>query len=460
MMSLRARHNRNHGPTWCSVNSAADFPYLAGVAAIDVTPPVGSKLAGFAARTADSTGVYLPLRCIATALTNRGTERTLLLISIEWLGFYDNTARVRAMINAATGVAEGDILLCGTHTHCGPPIRQFVDADCREGIDRDYLDAAFAKVVTVAQAALADRVPVRLSGSTGWCGFAHSRRRPDGKGGVTWAPTLDAPHDHSVPLLAMHAEDGRLKHLVFSYAAHPTAAGAILEFGGDYAGFAQRDIEERLGCTATFLQGCAGDQKPFLPNPAHDNFPPYPIAEIRGMGARLAEAAVRELNHGRWQPVAGALAIERRVIDLETAVLPREEYARWLDSDNAFFARWARENLACLDAGKRPPTAVPFEIQTVRFGRSLALIAMSGEMSVEYALRATKELGRDFAQVWTLGYANEIIGYVCSERQLPEGGYEVFACMQYIMKSGPLVSGTEDRIFEAIRGLLERDGQS
>lgn len=439
------------------MDNVTDFPNLVGVAAIDVTPKIGSKLAGFAARTEDSIGVYLPLRCIATALTDRETERTLLLISIEWLGFYDNTAHVRTMVSAATGVPEEDILLCGTHTHCGPPIRKFVDADCREGIDEAYLAESFAKVVTVAQAALADRVPVRLSSSTGWCGLAHSRRRPDGQGGVTWAPTLEAPYDHTVPLLAMHTADGKLKHLVFGYAAHPTAAGAILEFGGDYAGFALRELEEQLGCSATFLQGCAGDQKPFVPNPAHDNFPKYPIPEIHAMGRQLAGAVTRELRQGRWHPVAGELVIARRVIDLETSVLARDDYAAWLDSDNAFFARWARESLAYLDAGKRPPTAVPFEIQTVCFGESLALIAMSGEMSVEYALRATKELGHHFAQVWPFAYANEIVGYVCSERQLPEGGYEVFACMQYIMKSGPLVSGTEDQIFAAIHGLLESD---
>lgn len=437
------------------MSNATDFPYSVGVAEIDVTPRIGSKLAGFAARTEDSTGVYLPLRCIATALTERATARTLLLISIEWLGFYDNTPKTRAMISAATGVSEGDIMLCGTHTHCGPPIRKFVDADCREGIDEAYVAESLAKVVTVAQAALADRVPVRLSSSTGWCGLAHSRRRPDGKGGVTWAPTLEGPHDHSVPLLAMHAEDGSLKHLLFGYTAHPTAAGPILEFGGDYAGFAWRELQTKLGCTATFLLGCAGDQKPFVPNPAHDNFPKYSIPEIQAMGRQLAEAVMRELKQGIWQRVEGALSIDQRFIDLETSVLAREDYAACLHSDNEFFARWARENLAYLDAGKRPPTAVPFEIQAVRFGRSLALITMSAEMNIEYALRAVKEFGRDYGQVWACGYANEILGYVCSERQRPEGGYEVFACMQFIMKSGPLVSGTEDRIFAAMHGLLD-----
>ena len=437
------------------MSDISEFSYLLGTADIDVTPAIGSKLAGFAARTADSTGVYLPLRCIATAITDRAGGRTLLLISIEWLGFYDNTPRVRGLIHAATGVPEGDILLCGTHTHCGPPIRRFVDADCREGIDEAYLEAAFAKIVSAAQAALADRVPVRLGSATGWCGFAHSRRRPDGKGGVTWAPTLEAPHDHTVPLLAAHMANGQLKHVLFGYTAHPTAAGAILEFGGDYAGFALRELEQQLGCTATFLQGCAGDQKPFFPNPAHDNFPKYALMEIEAMGRQLAAAVVRELRHGPWRPVEGPLMIDRKVIDLEYRQLARADYEAYLESDNEFFARWARDNLAALDTGRQTGSTVDFEVQTVCFGRSLAMVALAGEMTVEYALRAVKELGRDFAQVWPMGYANDIVGYVCSERQLSEGGYEVFACMQYIMKSGPLVAGTEDRIFAAVHGLLE-----
>jgi hypothetical protein len=228
-----------------------------------------------------------------------------------------------------------------------------------------------------------------------------------------------------------------------------------LEFGGDYVGFALRELEQQLGCTATFLQGCAGDQKPFVPNPAHDNFPQYPLADIQALGRQLAGAVVRELRHGPWRAVAGPLTIERRMLVLEYRQLARADYEAWQDSGNAFFARWARENLVRLDAGVQTGSTADFEVQTVRFGRSLALVALAGEMSVAYALRAVKELGRDFAQVWPIGYANDMVGYVCSERQLSEGGYEVFACMQYIMKSGPLVAGTEDRIFAAIHELLE-----
>lgn len=429
-------------------------PYLVGVASVDVTPPVGSKLAGFAARTADSTGVYLPLRAVVTAITDRAADRTVVIVSVEWLGFYDNTDDVRALIEAATGVPPDHILLCGTHTHCGPPVRQHIDADCRTGIDAPFLQASFKKIAATARTALDRRQPARLRSSVGWCGFAHSRRRPDGKGGVTWNPTLDAPHDHSVPILRCEDETGRLLHLMFSYAAHPTSAGAILEIGGDYAGFAMRELETSLGCTSAFLLGCAGDQKPFNPSRGDDGFPAYPLPEVKAFGLQLAEAVSREVAHGRWFDVAGPMVAQTRKVELHTTVLARADYAAWLDSDNEFFTRWARDHVALLDRGDTPETRVAFELHTITFGSSLVLVGMTGEMSAEYGLRMVKELGRDFTQVWPIGYANEIVGYVPAERQLPEGGYEVFANMQYIGKPGPYASGTEDRIFAAVRAML------
>jgi len=434
--------------------SESDCPYLLGVAEVDVTPAIGTKLAGFAARTEDATGVYLPLRSIVTAITDRATERSVILVSVEWLGFYDNTEDVRALINASTGVPTNDILLCGTHTHCGPPMRKYVDADGRTGIDEAFLKASFAKIAATAKSAMEQRAPVSARSTTGWCGLARSRRRPDGRGGVVWAPTLDAPHDHTVPIVAFEDKTGALKHVIFGYAAHTSAAGPTLEFGGDYAGFAGVEIEKALGCTATFLQGCAGDQKAWIPKEGHDGFPPYSIGEVHEMGRMLATAVNREIGQGRWQKVEGALVVSRRVVELQLTVLPREDYAAWLNSENEFFSRWAREYVGKLDRGERLATAVSLELQTICFGESLVWVAMSGEMSVEYGLRAVKEFGGRFGQVWPLGYANEIVGYVCSERQLPEGGYEVLANMQFIMKPGPYASGTEDKIFDAIRQML------
>ena len=47
-----------------------------------------------------------------------------------------------------------------------------------------------------------------------------------------------------------------------------------------------------------------------------------------------------------------------------------------------------------------------------------------------------------------------MVGYVCSERQLSEGGYEVLSNMQGIMKPGPYERGTEEKIFSTARQML------
>ncbi|MFI5356133.1 MAG: hypothetical protein ACHQ4G_02235 [Opitutales bacterium] len=434
--------------------SAAPCLYLAGVAQIDATPPVGSWLTGFAARTEPSAGVYLPLRGVVIALTDRATGVRTILVSLEWLGFYDRTAEVRARIAAATGVPEDHILLGGTHTHGGPAVHRHVPGDCWEETDEGFLTATFAKLATAAQAALSQSEPVALRSTTGWCGFAHSRRRPDGRGGVEWMPTLDAPHDHTVPVLL--AEDGarRPKFVMFGYACHPTGGGPKREIGGDYVGFALAEVERELGCPAAFLLGCAGDQKPYRPDPAHASFPAYPVETLREFGGQLAAAVVCEVRFGRLAPVAGPLRVQSRQLGLQTTVLPRAEYAAALDSASAHLRRWAAVNLARLDCGETPPTALNFELQTLAFGRTLLLVAMAGEMSVEYGLRLGREFGGRYGLVWPVGYANAIVGYVPSERQIPEGGYEVIGSMQYLGKTGPLVSGTEEQIVAAVRAQL------
>lgn len=427
-----------------------------GVATCDVTPPVGGRLTGYADRRTPSEGVYLPLRGTAVALTD-ATGYTLLLVSVEWLGFYNRTAEVRAAVAAATGVPADQVLLCGTHTHCGPALRRrYAPDDCWEDPDEEFLASAFARLASAATAAMAGREPVTLRTATGRCGFAHSRRRPDGQGGVLWAPTLDAPHDHTVPLLLAERSHGRPKHLFFGYACHPTAAGGILEIGGDYPGFAREILESELGCTATFLLGCAGDQKPWRPEPGDGLFPQYPLAEVRRFGTELAAAVMQELGSGRWQAVTGQLQVRSRRLALPMHLLPRSEYELMLGHDNRWFDRWARLNLARLDAGEAPPPDLDFEIQTVRLGDTFLLVAMAGEISAEYGLRLRHEQGGRFHQVWPMGYANEIVGYVPTERQLPEGGYEVIGSQMHLGRPGPLESGTEEKVFAAVGEMLER----
>ena len=68
------------------------------------------------------------------------------------------------------------------------------------------------------------------------------------------------------------------------------------------------------------------------------------------------------------------------------------------------------------------PSSVPYPILVWRFGPDLTLVALSGEVCVDYALRLKRELGPE--RTWVAGYANQVPCYIPSDRVLAEGGYE------------------------------------
>lgn len=429
--------------------------YEVGCHKVDVTPPVGVWLAGYAARTEPSKAVYHPLRAVTTVIGDGQTD--VLLVSIEWLGFYDLTEEARRRISEACGIPRSHIILCGTHTHCGPAVR---DVDVRrhgeDAIDGEYVDRTLDALAEAALSAVESRRPAHLGTGSEWCGFAASRRKPDGNGGVLWEPSLDAPHDHEVPVLVVSSPDGALRQTIFSYACHPTSTGPILEIGGDYPGFACAALESRYpGVVASFLKGCGGDQKPDPAERTTGTFRRIPVEEVKVLGSQLGSAVARVVDLGPLDSVDGAIKVAQTFVTLEADPVTESAIAEARDSEGFAAREWADHYSGAMEAGDVLSTRVSMEIQTVRFGNSLVLVTMAGEINVEYGLRLKRELGKVIDWVIPLGYANEIVGYVPVERQIPEGGYEVVGNAQGLLYSGPFSSGTEDRIVDAAWSLLE-----
>ena len=96
-------------------------------------------------------------------------------------------------------------------------------------------------------------------------------------------------------------------------------------------------------------------------------------------------------------------------------------------------------------------------MQAVSFGRDLTLLALGGEVVVDYALRVKKEYGDK--GIIVAGYTNDVMSYIPSLRVLKEGGYEAEASMIYYGQPGPYAEDVEERIFTAIRQAMKRAGR-
>jgi hypothetical protein len=94
--------------------------------------------------------------------------------------------------------------------------------------------------------------------------------------------------DQDVPVITVKSGSD-LKAIVFGYSCHTTALGG-LSINGDYAGFAQLELEKSFpGSVALFVQNCGGDANPLPRIRGKD----VEATELAGMyGKILAEAVV------------------------------------------------------------------------------------------------------------------------------------------------------------------------
>jgi len=101
-------------------------------------------------------------------------------------------------------------------------------------------------------------------------------------------------------------------------------------------------------------------------------------------------------------------------------------------------------------------TSYPYPLQVVRLGNEVTLVAMSGEVVVDYALRLKRELGAD--GLWVTAYCNDIMAYIPSVRILNEGGYEPEYSMIYYDLPGYWDPSLEERIIARVRQLARQVG--
>jgi neutral ceramidase len=423
---------RRSGPT-------ADAGWRAGVAVVDITPRRSIWMAGFAARTRPSQGVALPLHAKALALEDAAGSRAV-IVSLDLLGVTaDVTARVAERVAARTGLSRERLLLAASHTHCGPvttgllSVAYDLDQAQKAEIHR-YTETLEPQIVEVIVSACNALAPATLHGGASTASFAANRR-------TQYSP--NGPVDHDVPILRVDVA-GSPRAIVFGYACHNTTLPATeVEFHGDYAGVAQAAIETRhRGVTAFFVTGCGADANP-RPRGAR--------ALVNQHGEALAAAVTEGLAGG--EPIAGPLVCAAETVELPFAPPPdRAEWEIRAVAGDAYVRRHAALMLDAIARHGRLPASQPDPIAVWRLGRQLTLVALGGEVVVDYALRLKREYPRQ--RLWPIAYANDVFGYVPSRRVLEEGGYEGGGAMLYYGRPGPFDTSVEERIMASVARLM------
>jgi hypothetical protein len=255
------------------------------------------------------------------------------------------------------------------------------------------------------------------------------------------------PVDHDVPVVNIRSLDHKLRAVWFGYACHNTTLGGdFYKINGDYAGFAEVELEKALpGTTAMYMQLCGADQ-----NPA-----PRGTLELAAKHGKTLADEVRRVLRGKFRVVRPPIHTAYQVVRLDFAPHERATFEKELKSANRYAKRRAELMLAAYDKGE-PVRSMPYPVQAVRLGDDLSLVALAGEVTVEYALRLKREYPKENLMV--AGYSNEVPCYIPTLAVLKGGGYEPVDSMIYYAQPGPFAENVEQTVIDACRGVLKQTG--
>ena len=434
----------------CLSSALAAAPVPVGAARIDITPELPIRLTGYTNRPteADRVGERIQARALAIG---GDAEGPAIVIVAEVLAVPERlTEAVVAGIRARHPVPRERIAVCVTHQHTGPVIAgtapfifsRDLPADELTRIER-YAATLERKLIEVALAALANRRPAELSWAQSRVDFAVNRRRiVDGKA-VGYTDQPGGPVDHALPVMRAAEAGGSVRAVLLNYACHcTTLKGGDNFVHPDWAGDAARRIEtSHPDAVALVVIGCGADSDP----------QPRGLAAVGKHGQTIADEVAR-LFAGKMRPLGGVSRARFRRLEIP---FDREVTRAELESRLSLPVMTsypARKFLAELDAGRALPKAVPYPVQTWRFGGDLAMVFLGGEVVAEYALRLRRELGAD--RVWINAYANSVPCYIPSTRVLAEGGYEAERAMDFYGLPTRLVGDAEERIISTVHDML------
>ncbi len=424
--------------------STGDEPsWQAGFAKANITPASGLWMAGYAARDHAAEATMHDLWIKALALADDDGQKAV-LVSLDLLGLpgtmYESTCN---RLKERCGLDPAQIMLCSSHTHSGPVLRGALydiyplDDEKLARIEKYSAELETILVETIAKA-LAHMEPAQLAVGTASASFAANRR------GLRYGATGAAPPvDHVVPVMSVRSAKGDLRTIVFGYACHATTLMAY-EWNGDYPGFTQLALEERFpGTEAMFVAGCGADQNPH---------PRRSVELCQQHGLALADAVCEAMDEP-MEPIAAELATAIDLIELPYGEQPTDEYLEQTAKGTNYAARWAGRLLKKKRTGQPFAKSYPtYPVQVWQLG-DVQLVALGGEVVVDYVLALRERLGPN---TWVAAYTNDVMAYIPSSRVRAEGGYEAGAFSVYGLPAMSWSADVEDRVLNTAERLAEQ----
>jgi hypothetical protein len=435
----------------------------AGVAAVDITPPVPYRMSGYFYERL-STGTKDPLKAKAVVFEQGGESAALVFCDLIGIP-RDVSSRARREASAATGIPAEQIAIAATHTHTGPLFSGALhkhlheraiarsDKDPYEAID--YPAQLVERIVEAIVAAKAGLKPVDLaSGYILEERLAFNRRFFMKDGTVRFNPGVlnpdivrpAGPTDPQVGIISIIQQgQSQPEAAIVSFAMHLDTVGGT-EYSADYPKYLEDALREDFGPEFTLLfgTGTCGDIN-------HIDVETRDRRTAADIGRLLAETAGDAIEQKSLKPIdEPALAVRSAIVEAllqKFSDEEREDARKKMELVGGRELPFLEQVRACsiMDLENRGAEKLPLEVQAFRLGPETAIVTLPGEVFVELGLAI--KAASPFETTLVIELANDSPAYIPTKKAFVEGSYEIV--------NSRVQPGSGERLVEAAARLLK-----
>lgn len=423
----------------------------AGFARLDITPPLGTPLAGYQ-YPRFARGVLDPIEVNAVAL-NDG-DKTLIMIAADVEGMDVADAKhIKKLIFDRTGIPAEYVVVSALHQHTSYILKHKV----LENLTPAFAEVVYTKFCDVAQMAIDDMKECELSvaekETAEPLAFVRRYILKDGKT-VTNPTPKQIPEivrrcseaDNTVRLLRFKRENAKDIALV-NFSTHPDVVHGE-KVSADWPGFTRRFVEaDAPDVSCLVFVGAEGDSN-------HVDY----IGGIRNgyahsihMGRVIADT-VKEMWDNtvpkRCESISATVQTVYNKANTEGEELYEESKAKLIARENGTLGynpeieevAFARRVVAIRES---MTIYHSLPITVVSLGE-IVIVGLGGEPFTEYAKSVREVSGDRFAMTFALTNGHQ--GYLPTAAAFREGGYEA--------KGSKFTAGLQDQVIAAVKDII------
>ena len=382
-----------------------------GVATVDITPPLGMPMRGYASRKELSNGVWDPL--YAKSIVFDDGDRRASFVILDLIGPPPKDVCERIRQRAEQELQISTILFLAVHTHAGPDLKP--DLPSKEN---PWLPTLERKIYDSIESAASSKTPVTVETGYGSADISYDRRvvNPDGTVTMLWSNPdrkENTPVDQTVGVVGLKGTDGKWVAILVHYACHPVVfEGSNLKYSAEFPGAMRSYVEEHLGGACLYLQGACGEINPY-DRPRESNQETY--SKMRQTGIALGKEVVRIAQS--MKPVEKkslTLRTHQYVTDLKYRYDLKDEKVKEFyikTRGQEYYERMIRDRRPVIEA----------ETPIVLLGDEIAWVGFPGEFFDDFQIAVRKR--SPIAHTFFLGYCNDVFSYFPTIQAASEGGY-------------------------------------